>query len=273
MHARTAAPGDGRWQPVAASVRDGRAAVYTTTIHPHPIKSWIHVVLVAFDRERIALRLVAGTGEPSTESVAPEHRTGLVPAADQPRLIAVFNGGFMRRHGKYGMWIDGVDHLPPRDDACAVAIDKSERVRIGSYTRIAEDAAELRAWRQTPPCLVERRELEPRLRAEERWKRWGAAEGGKLDIRRSALALHGRALVYAFGDWVTARELAQALHHAGVTDAAELDINWSFTRFFFVEHDADGPRLGPSLVPKVKASAERYLRKPSERDFFYVVWR
>ncbi|MBI4701210.1 MAG: hypothetical protein HY744_08645 [Deltaproteobacteria bacterium] len=276
MHARTAQPGDGVWAAVPEVPEAGGQAVYKSTLHPDPIKRWVFVDLVAFDRALVDLHLAAGTDEPESKSVPRERRTGLVPEQEWPDLLVVFNGGFKAEHGGYGMRLGDDRYVPPRDDACALVFHPGRRLRLASWMRLAAEEKDMLAYRQTPACLIEQGQLEPRLRTEFRTRRWGSAKGGALDIRRSAIGLDatGRTLFYAFGDWVSAKMLAEALARAGVADAAELDINWSFTHFFFFEHPPGAPpRIRSSLVSKAEYSADRYTTKPSARDFFYVVRR
>jgi hypothetical protein len=242
------------------------------TLHSHPTKGWVTVTLVAFDRKHSALGLAAGTEEPASDRVPSTRRSGRVPAAEQARLIAVFNGGFKAEHGGFGMMVDGDEYLPPKDDACAVGIEQGGAIRIGSWETLAGGREALRAYRQTPPCLVENGVVNPRLEGEHGTRLWGAAKGGDRSIRRSALGFDkgGRALIYAFADWTSARELAVTLAAAGLHVAAELDINWSYTRFFLFEHGSEGPRIRETLVPKLEYSPDRYTVSPSSRDFFYV---
>jgi hypothetical protein len=274
MYERTAKPGDGAWQPVAYGAIGDRSVIHRTEVHPDKIKRHVFVTLIAFDRAAVELRLQAGTDEPSGDAVGPEGHTGLVPQNEHARLVAVFNGGFMARHGNYGMMLDGAVYVPPKEDACGVALGAGGEIVIGSWPAIEAQASSMRAWRQTPPCLVEAGAKNPALAGEMNSRKWGAAQGGDREIRRSAVALDagGRTLFYAFGDWVTANLLADALHAAGAVAAAELDINWSYTRFFFIEHPAGAPpRIGESIVPKLEYSPNTYVTKPASRDFFYVV--
>ena len=163
----------------------------------------------------------------------------------------------------------------PRRDACGVALYRDGRIRIRGWNELQGEVAEMHAWRQTPPCLVEQGTLNERLKGEFRSRKWGAAAGGDREIRRSAIGLDesGRTLFYAFGDWVSAGQLAAALKAAGVHDAAQLDINWSYTRFFLFEHVDGVPHIARSIIPKAKFSPNRYIDKPSYRDFFYVTKR
>ncbi|MCC6551912.1 MAG: phosphodiester glycosidase family protein [Polyangiaceae bacterium] len=281
MHARTAQPDDGVWiaMPEAAAAQspgDAVPAMLRTTLHPDRIKPHVYVAIVAVDLRRIDLRLVAGTLEPESTAVPSERRPGLVPAGDQPGLIAVFNGGFMARHGHYGMMLDGDTFVPPRPDACTVAFYRDGPLRIRTWTELAPTTAAMTmtAFRQTPPCLVEQGVLHPKLDPDPRPRKWGAAENGDTDIRRSALGLDatGQVLFYGLGEWVTAKMLADAMSAAGAASAAQLDINWSYTRFLFFGRPspAEPLQVTSTLIPKIKHTKAGYVTNPSERDFFYL---
>lgn len=269
LHARTAKPGDGVWKELAGGV------LFQSMVHPDSTKPHIDVALVAVDLRRVDLRLVAGTREPLSKTVPADRRPGLVPAADQARLLAVFNGGFMARHGGWGMMIGGEVFLPPREDGCTVALLDDGGVRIRTFSELGDAKAHMVAYRQTPPCLVERRAIYPALLGGAKPRRWGMSESGGIDIRRSAIGLAdgGRTLLYGLGEWVTPRALAESMSAAGAVDAAELDVNWSFTRFILYGEPStpgDPPEVKGTLVPKIKYAADEYVHKPAERDFFYL---
>jgi hypothetical protein len=270
-HERTAKPGDGEWTPYVPGPSGEPALFYKSVIHPDPIKGHIYVALVAIDLRRVAVRLVAGTQEPLSTTVPETHRPGVIPAADLPKLVAVMNGGFMTRHGKLGMMVDGEVFLPPQPDACTFALMKDGSVRIRTYTEIAGATGEMIAYRQTPPCLVEQRNVHPALLGDEKPRRWGMSETGGLDIRRSAVGIAegGRTLYYASGEWITPRTLAEAMRSAGAVDAAELDVNYSYTKFLLYA-PGDPPQVKDTLIPKTKFGARTYVQKPAERDFFYL---
>jgi hypothetical protein len=252
----------------------GPAVLYRTTVHPHRIK-WDHeVTVVAIDLREVELRLVAGTQEPVSPGVPAERRPGLVPQADQADLVAVFNGGFLTRHGQLGMKVDGDTFLPPRPDACTVAIYGDGAVRVAPWTLLQATEKAISAYRQTPPCLVSGGALHPAIDDSVRPRLWSAAENGDTEIRRSALGVSasGRALFYGLGEWVTARELAEAMQAAGAVDAAQLDINWSYTKFLFFGRPSPGAPLEvvSTLIPKIKHTRKGHVGTPAERDFFYL---
>ncbi len=268
---RTAADGDGIWVPLSP----GADGMVRTVVHPHAFKKFVYVAIVAIDLERVGVKLVAGTQEPESKSVPRDQRSGLVPAAEQSRLLAVFNGGFKARHGGYGMAVGSQVFIPPKKDhSCTVAL-YDRRVRIGRFSEL--DHAGLAAWRQTPPCLA--RQGQPSADLDNAWKRrrWGMNAKGKQDIRRSAVGTRdgGRVLLYGLGEWVTPRGLSRAMLAAGAEDVAELDINWSYTRFilFGASADAGPPRVSGTLIPEIKHRPGEYVSRPSTRDFFYLVQR
>ncbi|AKT39272.1 uncharacterized protein CMC5_034200 [Chondromyces crocatus] len=244
------------------------------TVHPHKIKPHVYVHVVAIDLRKVALHLVAGTLEPQSKDIPAERRPGLVPAADQQDLIAVFNGGFMARHGKYGMRVEGDEFLPPRPDACTVALYQDGAVRIAEWSQIEADAPKMVGLRQTPPCLVTARELHPAIEDAVRPRKWSAAENGEVEIRRSALGVDatGRVLFYGSGEWVTAKDVAVAMKAAGAVDAAQLDINYSYTKFLFYGRPtpSDPLQVVSTLIQDTKHIKRGYVTTPAERDFFYL---
>jgi hypothetical protein len=272
---RTAAPGDGTWAPM--SLAGGEPPVlWTTTIHPDKIKKWVVVALVAMDRRMVDLRLVAGTDEPESKRVPAERRTGLVPPTELPRLIAAMNGGFKARHGEFGMMTDGDVFIPPRDEACTAAMYKDGSFRVRTWTALASTVADMTFYRQTPPCMIEEGTLHEKLVSDLNTKKWGAAEDGKTEIRRSAIGVSrdGRTVFFAIGDWTTAQAMGRGLAHAGVWSAAQLDINYSYTRFTLFEHTADGGLVASSpLLKELKFTQKGYVESPAHRDFFYVAHR
>ncbi len=270
----TAKAGDGTWTALLPDPAGGPALFYRTTVHPDRVKSMVLVIVVAVDLERVAVRLVAGTREPIAPAVPAERRTGLVPAADQANLLAVMNGGFMTRHGSWGMGIGGDIFLPAHDDGCTVALF-ADAVRIRTHTALAGSLAGALAFRQTPPCLVEQGAVQPALLGDDKPRRWGLSVTGGVSIRRSALGLAGggRTLLYGLGEAVTPRALAEAMAAAGAVDAAELDVNWSYTRFLLYDGGTSPPQLTSTLIPEIKHAQGEYVTRPAERDFFYLARR
>lgn len=273
MFRRTKKKGDGVWRAVPEGLRHGQPMLFRSRVHPHKFKRFVFVDILAFDLRNVALRLVAGTDEPVSSALPKEQRPAVVALKDRSQLLAVFNGGFKARHGNYGTMLGGTVLVPPRDDACTVGADSSGRIHVAPWSAMAAQAPSLRFWRQTPPCLLRSGKLQKRFNKYP--KRWGVAANGDAEIRRSAIGTDasGRVLFYGFGDWLSAAELARAMKRAGAEHAAQLDINWSYTRFFLFDEVADPAtqRIKRTIIPKLKFNRKRYLEKRSYRDFFYVV--
>lgn len=104
---------------------------------------------------------------------------------------------------------------------------------------------------------------------------WGAAADGSPVIRRSAMGVDARGefLFVGVSNATTAPAIADAMHHAGAADVAELDVNWAFPRFLVFRADAAGHLVAQSLFPGFVFEKDQYVGKRSQRDFFYVVRR
>jgi hypothetical protein len=104
---------------------------------------------------------------------------------------------------------------------------------------------------------------------------WGADAQGSPVIRRSAIGLDARAeiLFVAVSEETTAPAMADAMHHAGAADVAELDINWSFPKFLVFRTNASGRMEAQSLFAGFAFEKDEYVNKPSPRDFFYITRR
>ena len=272
--AKTAQDGDGVWEPLVPGPPGQPALLYKAIVHPHPQKKPIYAAIVAIDLTRTDVALVAGTDEPETKTVDASKRTGLVPAGVLDDLLVVMNGGFMAKHGNYGMMLDGAEFLTPREDACAVAKRKDGSLWIAPWIEMKGKNADLLFYRQTPACLVDKGALHADLDSDFKRRKWGGQNNGQKDTRRSAMGLDasGKVLFYGLGEWVFPMDIAVAMKAAGAVSAAELDINWSYTRFLLMGRPtpSDPVQVVSTLVPKIEHSKRGYVEKAATRDFFYV---
>lgn len=278
IHARTAKPGDGEWTPLTVrGLPAGQTSpLFTTVVRPHPIRNFVVVQLVAIDTTRLDLDLILGTEEPEGTKLPLEKRPGKVAATDLDRLVAVLNGGFKKRHGQHGVGKAGEIAQEPNADGCTFAKLADGTYRVRSHSKLLSLLEGFQFFRQTPPCLVEdgakNRDTEHELKA----KKWGGAEDGNKEIRRSAIGLaeDGRVLYFAIGDYLTASWLADGLVAAGIRDAAELDINYSYTRFILYQPAGNGElTVSSPLLTDLKAPRNEYWREASGRDFFTLLWK
>jgi hypothetical protein len=269
--ARSADPEDGRWKPLgAAKSGQGEPVLYTALLHPHESSRFITLTLVAIDLGRLRLELMPGVDDVGQKIVP--FAPGLVPERDQAGLVAAFNGGFMPQHGRWGMRVADTTLLPPREQGCTVALFGNGGVQIRSWPVLAARASELRALRQTPPCLLEEGEVHADLLAG-RDRAWAGRTPGIVTRRRSALGLSqdGLTLYYALGVEASPKLLASGLRAAGAAFAAQLDINWNWTRFLLFDVGADGKARVSAALADVTHTKRDYVELASKRDFFYLV--
>jgi hypothetical protein len=248
--------------------------MFKTLLHPDLRRAWAEVFVVAIDVAQVRLHLVAGAVDPEATTPAGRAaaRPAVVPQEDRGAIVAAFNGGFKTEHGHFGMRVDGVTFAPARAVSCTVAAYADGVVRIGSWTALAETEPSMLWWRQTPPCLVEGGNV-PSAFGDIR--QWGRSVGGDTVIRRSAIGTSraGDVLYVGMGESVTAPTLARAMQHAGASDAAQLDVNWSFPKFLVYRANAAGALDAVGLFPGFAFQSDDYVRRRAPKDFFYLVRR
>jgi hypothetical protein len=277
--AKTATAGDGVWTPFGDASLGERAAagpfIVRTVVHPHPDSRYLTVTIAAVDLSRVAVRLVPGTDDMLWAKRPPGEPSGLVPAQERDRLLAVMNGGFQPKHGHWGLIAGSVAISLPRDEGCTLALYRDGSVRLAPWPELAASQPGMESLRQTPPCLLDAGVVHPALlRGDD--KRWAGHATDLETRRRSAVGLDagGRVLFYAMGEEASPRWLAEALRVAGARTAAELDINWYWTRFLLFGAPKGEPlQVTSTLIPKMEHLKRGYVERPSTRDFFYFVER
>lgn len=248
--------------------------MYKTLLHPDASRSWTEAFVVAVDLRRADVFLVAGSQEPKSDDPKLAYRReAKIPADQHEELLAAFNGGFMAEHGGHGMSVDGVVLVHPKPNACTVALYKDGSMRIATWRKMADTEREMRWYRQAPECMFEGGKIHPGLTAGS-GLRWGATLDGDTVIRRSAVGLSAdREILYvAITNHTTARTLADAMRHAGATDVAQMDVNWSYPKFVLFEPQTPGgERKAVPLAHGFEFCEDEYIRKRARRDFFYLV--
>jgi hypothetical protein len=273
---KSAAPGDGRWTPLGDTALGERAAgepraVVRAVVHPHPDSRFITVTIAAMDLERLSVHLRPGTEDLAWAKVPPGESAGLVPAGDRDALVLVMNGGFQPKHGRWGLAANGVVVTQPRKEGCTIAMYDNASVRIAPWPALADSATEMTSYRQTPPCILDGGAVHPAL-LKGLDKAWAGHTADLTTRRRSAVGIDasGRILFYAIGEEATPRWLAEALRIAGATSAAQLDINWYWTRFLLFGTEGGALHVTSTLIPKMEHLRTEYVERASSRDFFYV---
>ncbi len=262
--------GEGEWTPYFSNTQ-GETVAYRTFLQPDPDRPYAIAAIVAADLDKIRLRYVLGFEEPFFKNEVDVERTGIIPKADkQPGiLLAAFNGGFLTRHGIFGVVVDGKILVPMIDGLGTLAIYPDGRVQIGVWGGDITSLEGISTIRQNGPIVIRGGEINPQA-FEDSLELWGASLGGDMTTWRSAVGVSadGRTLYYVAGWSLNMPALAHALKTAGAYSAIQLDINhfWVlFARFVF---EPDGLNAIP-LLDEMKENVDRYLYACS-RDYFYL---
>jgi hypothetical protein len=222
------------------------------------------------DLHRVRLDWVVGSGDEGAASLTSHMTPGLIPSPSLDSAIAVFNGGFQARHGRWGQVSHGVTLVEPRPIGCGVALDGEGNVDIGTFESVGKHAAVV-TYRQTPPCLVVDGELNPALLTGDA-KAWAGKSQREKTRRRSALGIDRETatLYYVVGVETEAVDLGRALVALNVDQGLQLDINWNWTRFFLVSSEQASAPVHSPLVSGMVMDVGEYVKRPSKRDFFVV---
>ena len=224
------------------------------------------IVTVAAFRGPVQYVLHNGSGDPGPLAAGRVTAGPAVGAAERPRLLAAFNGGFKLSAGAGGYEQEGHVIATLRTGLASLVIDRSGQARIG-------------IWGHNLPAPNEavysvRQNLQPLVyhgqptAASADWGLWGATLGGGEYVARSAVGQDGYGdLLFAGGASTSPADLAAALASRGARIAMELDINPEW-----VQLDIAAAPGGPltAAIPGQVRSASQFLSGWT-RDFFTVL--
>jgi hypothetical protein len=227
--------------------------------------------VVAVDLTRVALHWVIGTEDQGQEQFKSLQKIGLVQAEHHERTLAVFNGGFQARHGRWGMMSHGITVVPAREHGCTLFITLTGKVNIAPWPT---SETSLLTYRQGPPCLLHENKVHEQLLFGNK-KQWAGQAADLKTRRRSALGINAErtVLFYAVGTETEAVDLARGMASIGAETAMQLDINWNWTRFLIAGRRNGEPRVTSTLIPDMAHGKSEYFNRPSARDFFYLAKR
>jgi Phosphodiester glycosidase len=269
-------PANLEWQLYGPLV-NGEPVMARSFVQPDPDRPYAQAAVVRIDLSQIQLHLMPGTVEPVAAKPIPGfRRPGTIPAADQSpdALLAAFNGGFKAVHGHYGMMVDGTTLITPTDGLATIALQNDGTLQIGEWGRDITTTDNLVWYRQNCPLLVDEGQINPHVDDENR-KEWGYTVKNLDTTWRSGVGItqDGQYLIYAAGNSLTVRSLAQALQQAGAYYAMQTDIDGFYTRFVTYRPNdnskATYPLVADKLLKEMSGDPELFLH-PYDRDFFYV---
>jgi len=271
-NAATAAPQIG-WQ-VYGPMLNGTPVMAQALLTVDPERPYAGIALARIDLSKLKLHMAPGFLEPShTAEIQHTYpNLGLMPEADQSRLIAAFNGGFKAVNGHYGMMVNGVTLLPPTPDLATLAIYRDGHVQLGAWGQDILPTSDIVAYRQNCPLILQNGQMPPSVSVDDRTV-WGQTIGNKEATWRTALGItkDNRYLIYAVGNGATVDALALALQEAGANNAMQLDINRHYAHFATYQLlGKKNPSLSAvPLLIEMENNPTIYLKAHS-RDFFYL---
>lgn len=259
---------EAQWEPFISS--NGRVVAYRTFIAPDPHRSYAFAAVIAFDLDYTRLHFLLGTQEP--KSNVQVSRSGRIPTEDRKSgyLLAAFNGGFKAEHGHFGVMVNGVTVIPPRENIGTVGLYSDGKVRIGLLGKDVPDTNQLTTWRQNGPLVVQDGQINPLTNSTDP-QDWGFVVGSDTATYRSAMGLSqdGRTLYFVVGPDLTLPALAKALIAVQAYQAIQLDINNFWAHFESFEQIGADFKAVPLLDFMKNVDDQRFLGSYI-RDYFYV---
>lgn len=261
-------PGLLPWTPLVL-VR-GQVGAWISRV-PARAEPGLSVTLVRFDQHLVRLALHAGSEDPGGTG----WRYGdLIGPPEARTALAAFNSAFRPSYGAGGFMEDGRIGWPLQRGAAAVVIYEDGLADIGTWRgTVPAPGRAITAVRQNLSLLINQGRapstVDTCIKA-----CWGDPLHEQPVVARSALGITaGGRLVWAAGETLSVRALADALVGAGVTRAMELDINPAWVAGYVYAHHRPRAPLAPiPLVPGQVGVPGQFLA-PYYRDFFSVLAR
>jgi len=255
------------WTPLA-EVR-GQVGAWISRVPAHG-EPGVRVTLVRFDQRLVRLALHAGREDPGGTG----WRYGDAIGRREARTaIAAFNSAFRPSYGAGGFMQDGRVGWPLRRGAAAVVIYGDGTADIGTWRgAVPAPGRPLDAVRQNLSLLIDRGRAPPTVDTCIK-ACWGDPLHEQPNVARSALGIMpGGRLVWAAGEALSVRALANALIGAGVAGAMELDINPAWVAGYAYAHGRRATVAPIPLVPGQVGVPGQFL-EAYYRDFFSVLAR
>jgi len=190
---------------------------------PQPDGSQVTVARFLFGRVDYSLHV--GSQDPPTNGAVIGPNSGsAISGAEQPLLLACFNGGFKANAGVGGVEVDGQVLTPLSNGLASLMIDSAGDALVGVWGQdVPPPGLPVASVRQNLLPLVENGQASPQAA---NISAWGATLGGGAAVARSALGQDPQGdLIFAASMSAVPTDLANALIGAGATVAMQLDIN------------------------------------------------
>lgn len=246
----------------------GGGAVTVSSVAVDPARPDLVVGVLRINPRAVRLQLLGGSKEPGNGVL----QSGSVPLADQPRLLAAFNAGFLTKQSKGGWFSQGVTAVPLVPGAASLIFRDNGVAQLGTWGRDVGMDPHVVAVRQNLTLLIDGGSPTPAASSPDFEGVWGKTIHHLRAVPRSGIGItKDGSLVYVAGKGMVVSDLVTALLSAGAQRAMELDINPMFVNAFTYQPGPAGP-VGQPIIPGLRYGPEHYLQ-PQTRDFIEVLSR
>ncbi len=224
------------------------------------------VTLVRFRAPLVHYALHVGSGDPPGGSGVPGAPGPAIGPAEQPILLAAFNGGFEAGAGAEGFEVQSQVLEPLQAGLASLVIDANGHASVGIWGQtVPQPGEQVTSVRQNLQPLVAGGQPSPDATDV---GAWGATLGGGSVVARSALGEDAQGnLVFAGSMSALPSDMAAALVQAGVTTGMELDINPEWVQLAYAATPGGPLTAG---IPGQNRPADQYLDGWT-RDFVTVL--
>jgi hypothetical protein len=227
------------------------------------------VTLLRFDQRVVRLQLHAGSLDPGgTWTYGPQ-----VGVPEIHSLIAGFNGGFKLSYGAGGYEQEGKLVRPLLQGYGSIVTYSDGTTNIGSWSgEVPARGKTVVDVRQNLQLLIDGGRVASNVDSCV-IDCWGATIGGRLVVARSGLGITAAGeLVWAGGENLSVRALADALLGAGVVRAVELDINPDWVAGYIFQHASGTVAAIPMATGQLGINGQ-LIHGADTRDYFTVLAR
>ncbi len=262
-------PGEGVWQGAGRFI-SGRPAVCTTFLRPDAIHTGLVTGVAWMNQSMLKAELFAGTSDPGGSGWA---NASPIPLSLRPNVYATFNSGFKLKDSNGGYYAEGRLVKPLVNGQASLVFHTDGTATVAEWGRDATMGPTIAAVRQNLRLIVDGGTPVPSL-DHDNYTLWGYTLGNKVLVWRSGVGVDAKGnLIYAAGNGLSVKTLAQVLAAAGAVRAMELDINSSWVDFMTYDGGAMGTPVVPSkLLSGMQPAADKYFHL-SSRDFIVLLAR
>lgn len=225
------------------------------------------ITIVRFRAGQVHFDLHVGSQDPPVGGASIGQNAGAaISAAEQPILLAAFNGGFQTSTGSGGFEVNNQVLVPLVNGMASFVINSDGTGHIGVWGQTIPTKGEsVTSVRQNLPPLVMNSQPSPEI---SNIAAWGATLGPAPAVARSALGEDAQGnIIYVASMSALPIDLASALISAGAVTGMELDINPYWVQLALASTPGGTLSIG---VPGQQRPADQY-QVGWTRDFITVL--